>query len=214
MSLPSSGGTHPPEKAGGDHGTASPAQSSALVRGVSRARCELTWAYAGKGADFRARGAFEADDVQLCIHLPHSAFPAQLPALAPALVPVGREARGRHLRPGLLRCSGAPSEPPPSALAPGTRSAQGEVGCAGPRWGPGLGPQASQAAPLAAAPFPEGRRSSPAALHARLSRRLAAPGRPALGPALHHGSAGRCRCKCRSPPRLASAALPSPGEIY
>lgn len=112
---------------------------------------------------------------------------------------------------GSFRASAESPRPlPPRALPRGplgSRSVQGEVGCAGPRRAPGMGPRASQAAPLAAAPFPEGRRSSPAALHARLARRLAAPGRPALGPALHHGSAGRCRRKCRSPP---APGLPSP----
>lgn len=109
-------------------GTASPTQGSAWVRGVSRARCELKRAdaapcRAGEGADFHARGGFEARDVQLCLHLPRTALPAQLLAIAPALVPAGpgADTRGRGCRgaPGSFRArtlalahpAGVPREP-------------------------------------------------------------------------------------------------------
>lgn len=104
--------------------------------------------------------------------------------------------------------------------APGSRATHGGVGCARPRRGPGMAPQASQAAaglrPLqqrlsrGAEEQPRG----PAKAAHPPGPGLAAPERPALGPALHRGSAGRGRCKCRGSPRLASPALPSSGEIY
>lgn len=138
-------------------------------------------------------GAFEARDGQPNIYLP--ARPSQhnpRRCASPGACGARAETRGQG-------CSRAPTAHPLP------------VPCRGPRRGPGMGPQA---VPLGAAPFPEGRRSSPGALHARPARGPAAPERPALGPALHHGCAGRCTRKCRSPPRLAPLALTSPGEIY